>query len=160
MSRHYALNAIAENALGLVQDYYRNPLTTKDWTLSAEWMYEVQNGLDLTNRTLFASFYLANEILSRLKLTVEDYQLVLITALHLSDAHDDWDHPKLEDYLESTNEDYTLEEFELFIRDCTTGLLLYEKHYVATLLGRRLILLHLHLCLQKVLKSKFRILVN
>lgn len=117
MSRHYALNAIAENALGLVQDYYRNPLTARNWIISSEWMYEVQTTLDLKDRTLFAGFYLANEILARLWLTKKDFQIVLITALHLSDAHDDWIHPKLEDYLELTEDAYTLDRFELFIQN-------------------------------------------
>jgi hypothetical protein len=55
---------------------------------------------------------------------------------------------------------HILEEFKVFISDCTTGLLLYEKHHVATLLGCCLVLLCHHLSLHKVLKSKFRILID
>jgi hypothetical protein len=53
-----------------------------------------------------------------------------------------------------------LEEFKLFIDDCTTCLLLNQEHHIVTLLERYLILLNLHLSFHKVLKGFFRILIH
>jgi hypothetical protein len=77
-----------------------------------DWLVEVHESFELKEQTLHLAVVYLNEFTSKVEVTKHEYQLVGITCLWIASKYEEIYPPKMNNYVDVTDNSYTLRELK------------------------------------------------